>query len=202
MVHQAIYDIKFEFIHDEALEFAMPVTKEFKKSYTSWKQHVNRDLGVGKVCLDVAKWMEQARPKRSDGRIASIVARIMCEMDAGLSLKERINKIKAKMRGSGSQDDEDSACLQIATFHSSKGLEWPNVWMFRCNDGVIPSDKSPEDEARRLFYVGMTRAEMNLSISYHTRPSMFVKEAFPEVSFAADEYPEDEDEIDDSDLYD
>ena len=58
----------------------------------------------------------------------------------------------------------------LYTLHSSKGLEFENVFIISANDGVIPTNKcqSKEDiEAeRRLFYVGITRCKRNLYISY------------------------------------
>lgn len=78
--------------------------------------------------------------------------------------------------------------VTLSTFHSSKGLEFKNVYMVDLIQGVIPSDDDLEDgnehlleEAVRLFYVGMTRAEFNLELlSYkkqygtRVRPSQFV----------------------------
>jgi DNA helicase-2/ATP-dependent DNA helicase PcrA len=59
--------------------------------------------------------------------------------------------------------------LTVATLHSSKGLEWPVVFIYGCEDGSIPDFRkaSPEefDEERRLLYVGMTRAEALLYLT-------------------------------------
>ncbi|SFN47688.1 DNA helicase-2 / ATP-dependent DNA helicase PcrA [Pseudobutyrivibrio sp. UC1225] len=58
----------------------------------------------------------------------------------------------------------------LYTLHSSKGLEFENVFIISANDGIIPSNKveSREDMEgeRRLFYVGITRSKKNLYISY------------------------------------
>jgi DNA helicase-2/ATP-dependent DNA helicase PcrA len=60
--------------------------------------------------------------------------------------------------------------VTLSTFHSSKGLEFKNVYMIDLIQGVIPSAddlKGNEhllEEAVRLFYVGMTRAELNLEL--------------------------------------
>jgi superfamily I DNA/RNA helicase len=55
--------------------------------------------------------------------------------------------------------------LVLTTMHSSKGLEWDHVWIARAEEGVVPDDKSPESEERRLFYVAMTRARDSLVIA-------------------------------------
>jgi DNA helicase-2/ATP-dependent DNA helicase PcrA len=68
------------------------------------------------------------------------------------------------------------------TIHGSKGLEFPVVFLPACIEGVIPHERcmqeakeledpslsNYEEEERRLFYVGVTRAKDELYISYST----------------------------------
>jgi len=57
------------------------------------------------------------------------------------------------------------------TLHAAKGLEFPAVWIVGLEDGLIPhvrnvdNDEALEEE-RRLLFVGMTRAEELLTLSY------------------------------------
>lgn len=69
-----------------------------------------------------------------------------------------------------SKDDNNSDdCVTLMTVHSSKGLEFKNVFIIGMESGVFPSfyASSPKsiEEERRLFYVAITRAEKNLFIS-------------------------------------
>ena len=72
------------------------------------------------------------------------------------------------------------------TLHSSKGLEFENVFIISANDGVIPTNKCQAREdieaERRLFYVGITRCKRNLYISYTNKKnrdkSRFLDEMF------------------------
>jgi DNA helicase-2/ATP-dependent DNA helicase PcrA len=64
--------------------------------------------------------------------------------------------------------------LELMTIHKSKGLEREYV-ILPCEEGVFPDPKSSEEEERRLFYVGMTRAQRQLYIIAR-KPSRFVKE--------------------------
>jgi DNA helicase-2/ATP-dependent DNA helicase PcrA len=69
--------------------------------------------------------------------------------------------------------DADSEKLQVSlmTIHSSKGLEFRNVYLVGMEEDLFPNQmtsKSPQslEEERRLFYVAVTRAESLLTISY------------------------------------
>ena len=59
--------------------------------------------------------------------------------------------------------------VTLSTFHSAKGLEFKRVFMIDLVKGIIPSEEDETDpmlleEARRLFYVGMTRAKKRLEL--------------------------------------
>lgn len=60
--------------------------------------------------------------------------------------------------------------IKIMTLHSAKGLEFNNVYITGCEERILPSsmavDDGNEEEERRLFYVGITRAKKNLFLSY------------------------------------
>jgi DNA polymerase III epsilon subunit-like protein len=61
---------------------------------------------------------------------------------------------------------EDHVCL--STIHKAKGLEWDIVFLLMMNDEIFPARKGEGDiyEARRLFYVGITRPKVILNITY------------------------------------
>ena len=79
--------------------------------------------------------------------------------------------------------------VALLTMHGAKGLEFDSVYVIAANEGVIPYKKSQVEneieEERRLFYVAMTRAKKQLTISYTkekngkaVKPSRFVSELF------------------------
>lgn len=150
-----------------------------------------RELKAGKVdfvCMDAGEFLcthgvfPKKKTKAADGT----------EKDAAES-KRKIIRVAAKSVGGrrgtlavrlmGIEDsddkkglDEDGEPVQavtLMTLHGSKGLEFKNVWMMGCEEGVIPSKRSTDhEEERRLFYVGMTRAINQLVISMAQKDDM------------------------------
>ena len=63
-----------------------------------------------------------------------------------------------------------ASSVTVSTIHASKGLEFPYVFIVGCSEGLIPYGASIAGEAleeeRRLLYVGVTRAEDGLHMSY------------------------------------
>ena len=67
--------------------------------------------------------------------------------------------------------DPDADGVTLMTLHNAKGLEFPVVFITGLEDGLFPLSQSFDDppkleEERRLFYVGITRAERKLYLSY------------------------------------
>jgi DNA helicase-2/ATP-dependent DNA helicase PcrA len=67
--------------------------------------------------------------------------------------------------------------VALATLHAAKGLEWKKVYLAGVSADILPWGSQPAEEERRLFYVGVTRAQQSLVISYYGVPSPFLAEA-------------------------
>lgn len=73
-----------------------------------------------------------------------------------------------------------SGAVRLMTLHGSKGLEFPVVFLCGVNQGQIPLESSAhpcdQEEERRLFYVGMTRARDQLILLTSPAPSPFLED--------------------------
>jgi len=103
----------------------------------------------------------------------------------------------AALESGEEQAAEGEDLVSLMTLHAAKGLEFPCVFISGMEEGLFPHSRSSEDSAkleeeRRLCYVGMTRAERKLCLSYaesrrlyggsdrYSTPSRFLRELPPD----------------------
>ena len=130
-----------------------------------------------------------------------------------------LNRISLLTRTDGEEDRSDASSknrgkVNLMTIHAAKGLEFPVVFIAGAEEGIIPHERSLEDEEssisqnvnpieeeRRLFYVAITRARDKLYItscqkrnrresSSERSPSPFLSEIPPELMKLQDEEEE------------
>jgi DNA helicase-2/ATP-dependent DNA helicase PcrA len=91
--------------------------------------------------------------------------------------------------------DDREPGVTLMTLHNAKGLEFPVVFLVGMEDGLFPLSRAMEsreelEEERRLFYVGVTRAEDRLFISHADRRWRYGSEVRSEPSSFLSELPE------------
>ena len=70
-----------------------------------------------------------------------------------------------KIAESGYYDPAADA-ITLLTIHASKGLEFSHVFLIGCEEGILPHSRADKAEEKRLFYVALTRAKQNLTITH------------------------------------
>ncbi|MEO1492899.1 MAG: UvrD-helicase domain-containing protein [Pseudomonadota bacterium] len=96
------------------------------------------------------------------------------------------------------ETEDGAAKVSIMTLHAAKGLEFPVVFLPGWEDGLFPSQRSMDEngqkgveEERRLAYVGLTRAEQHLTVSFAANRHMYGRWQSSMPSRFIDELPAD-----------
>lgn len=101
----------------------------------------------------------------------------------------------AALEAGEGQGEAGEDCVQMMTLHSAKGLEFPLVFLCGLEEGLFPHQMSADDparmeEERRLCYVGITRAEQELVMSYAEQRQLHGRTQFNPPSRFLRELPE------------
>jgi len=133
--------------------------------------------------LDFVDWLKQ---KGNGGREG---------LDPEKSLLDLTQMVALMTMLDGRNEEPDA--VRMSTLHASKGLEFPHVFLVGVEEGILPHKGDPDapfetlgariEEERRLMYVGITRAQRSLHISWckkrqrareniHCEMSRFIKE--------------------------
>ncbi len=157
-------------------------------------------IAIGKM-LDRSGYLNDLREENTEeanDRIENLMelvsaARDYESRDAEASLGGFVDRLSLL-----SEADEESgsknARVWLMSMHAAKGLEFPVVFIAGMEEGLFPHSRSSEDEdeleeERRLFYVGMTRAESRLFLTSAARRRVFGEYQSTEPSRFIDEVP-------------
>ena len=112
--------------------------------------------------LDFTQWLKQ---KGSGGKDGTDDHRSLLDLTQMVALM-------TMMEGK----DEEPDAVRMSTLHASKGLEFPHVFLVGVEEGILPHKGDPDapielmaariEEERRLMYVGITRAQRSLHITW------------------------------------
>ncbi|MFM2480587.1 DNA helicase Rep [Celerinatantimonas sp. YJH-8] len=123
----------------------------------------------------------------------------MLEGDADqdpMTLTEVVNRLILRDMMERGEDDADTDQVQLMTLHASKGLEFPYVYLIGMEEGLLPHQTSIDEdnieEERRLAYVGITRAQQELTFTLTRERRQFGEVTRPEPSRFLMELPQDD----------
>jgi ATP-dependent DNA helicase Rep len=112
------------------------------------------------------------------------------------TLKEVVQRLTLRDMMERGEDDSDADQVQLMTLHASKGLEFPYVFLIGAEEGILPHqtsiDENNVDEERRLAYVGITRAQRELTFSLCKERRQYGELIKPEPSRFLYELPQDD----------
>ncbi|MEJ6474933.1 DNA helicase Rep [Pseudoalteromonas piscicida] len=113
-----------------------------------------------------------------------------------MTLPEVVSKLTLRDMLERNEEEDDSDAVQLLTLHASKGLEYPHVFMVGMEEGLLPHqtsiDEDNVEEERRLAYVGITRAQQTLTLTYTKSRRQFGEQITPELSRFVQELPQDD----------
>jgi DNA helicase II / ATP-dependent DNA helicase PcrA len=142
---------------------------------------VSRLLGE---LLEETGYLEALRAERTieaQGRIENLeeLVNVAVEYDTSDSEQPSVAEFLQQIALVADADTrvEDDGLVTLMTLHNAKGLEYPLVFMIGFEDGVFPHSRALEEggieEERRLCYVGITRAQRDLYITYARARTVF-----------------------------
>jgi superfamily I DNA/RNA helicase len=97
------------------------------------------------------------------------------------------------LRSDADDNSDDEGLVTLMTLHNAKGLEYPIVFMIGLEEGVFPHSRALDEggleEERRLCYVGITRAQRDLYLTYARTRNVFGARSFGAPSRFISEIP-------------
>ena len=146
-----------------------------------------RMANVDELINSVAAWEEEQTGEYEDSEVPGTDI---------LSLADFLENVSLLSNVDVSEDEDSANKVALMTVHSSKGLEFPYVYVAGMEENLFPSlnllsSKQEIEEERRLFYVAVTRAKRAVGLSFadtrmrngkheSNQPSRFIREIDPQ----------------------
>ena len=127
--------------------------------YERWLLDNSRDEAQAMRRMDnvneLLSWLERMAKSNPEAELSELVAK--------LTLLDSLDR----------DEDERGDRVHLMTLHAAKGLEFPHVYLVGMEEELLPHRNSIEEEnieeERRLAYVGITRAQKNLILSFASK---------------------------------
>lgn len=128
--------------------------------------------------------------------LQSMMERGNDEDDTDMAIGDAIGKLVLRDMMERQEEESEEDAVQLMTLHASKGLEFPHVFVMGLEEELLPHRNSIEngdiEEERRLMYVGITRAQKTLALTFAAKRKQFGELIDCTPSRFLDELPEDD----------
>ncbi|MDO6526809.1 DNA helicase Rep [Motilimonas sp. 1_MG-2023] len=118
------------------------------------------------------------------------------DLEEPFTLPQVVNRLMLRDMMERNEGEDEADQVQLMTLHASKGLEFPFVFMIGMEEGFLPHQTSIDEdnieEERRLAYVGITRAQQELTFTLCRERRQYGESLRPEPSRFLHELPQDD----------
>jgi DNA helicase-2/ATP-dependent DNA helicase PcrA len=177
---------------------AMRVLRERSESSTSIAELLNETLRES----GYLEALENERTIEAQGRIENLeeLVNVAAEYDASAERRDEPSSLADFLQSVALVSDadtrrDDEGLVTLMTLHNAKGLEYPIVFLIGAEEGIFPHSRAIEEggleEERRLAYVGITRAQRDLYLTYARTRAVFGSRSWGARSRFVDEVPMD-----------
>jgi ATP-dependent DNA helicase Rep len=186
------------------------------RQFNSWLQGIHRSCVEGDPIatvkqmirdIDYEGWLLQTsvsevQAQRRMGNVWFLVDSLertlerLQEEEPGAGIDHAVARLALIDMLERQEDEDDDDRVQLMTLHASKGLEFPHVYLMGMEEEILPHRNSIEvdtvDEERRLAYVGITRAQRNLTLTLTRQRKQYGEMMDTEPSRFLGELPEED----------
>jgi DNA helicase-2/ATP-dependent DNA helicase PcrA len=167
---------------------AIKALRRFMATMHVLRERVDNDAPISALLKETLREtgyldaLEAERTIEAQGRIENLeeLVNVAAEVDAvegeqPVSLPDFLQQLALVSDADDRTDAE--GLVTLMTLHNAKGLEYPIVFIIGCEEGVFPHSRALDEggleEERRLCYVGITRAERDLYLTYARTRTVF-----------------------------